>query len=74
MRRVFDLFLAARGNLKQVQRNLGVSYPTARQRIDAMFRQIEGKPERQEPCDVLVRLRGGEIDVDEAERLLRGDD
>lgn len=72
-RRVFDLFLAARGNLKQVQRELGVSYPTARQRVEEMFRQIEGKPAPQEPRAILARLKAGEIDVDEAEKLLRGD-
>ncbi len=71
MRRVFDLFMAARGNLRQVQRELGVSYPTARQRVEEMFRKLEGKPERQEPRDILARLRAGEISVAEAERMLR---
>jgi hypothetical protein len=73
-RKIFDLFLAARGNLKQVQRGLGVSYPTARQRVEEMFAQLEGKPETRTPHDVLGQLEAGEIDVDEAERLLRGDD
>ncbi len=73
-RRVFDFFLAARGNLKQVQRELGVSYPTTRQRVEKMFRQIEGKIDPQEPADVLRRLQAGEIDVAEAERLLKGDE
>lgn len=71
-RRVFDLFLAARGNLKEVQRQLGVSYPTTRQRVDEMFRQLEGDPEPPEPVRVLERLRAGEIDLEAAERLLRG--
>ncbi|MCP4548125.1 MAG: DUF2089 domain-containing protein [bacterium] len=73
-RHVFDLFLAARGNLKQVQRELGVSYPTARQRVEEMFRKLEGKPEPEKPRDILARLKDGEIDVEEAERLLRGED
>ena len=72
-RSVFDLFLAARGNLKEVQRRLGVSYPTVRQRVEEMFRQIEGDPDPPEPSQVLDRLRAGEIDVAEAERLLRGE-
>ena len=38
---LFGLFLSARGNLKGVQRALGVSYPTARQRIEGLFRQLE---------------------------------
>jgi hypothetical protein len=72
-RRVFDLFLAAHGNLRQVQRELGVSYPTARQRVEEMFRQLESRPRPPAPGEVLARLRSGEISVDEAERLLRGD-
>ncbi len=73
LRRIYDLFIAARGNLKQVQRELGVSYPTTRQRVDAMFRALEGKPQPLDPGDILQRLRAGEIDVEEAERLLRGE-
>ena len=73
-RKVFDLFLAAHGNLKQVQKEMGVSYPTARQRVEEMFRQVEGEPEPLHPRDILARLQAGEIDVDQAERLLRGDE
>ena len=70
-RRVLDLFLAARGNLKLVQKEMGVSYPTTRQRVEAMFAVLDGKPEPQEPAAILARLRAGEIGVDEAEKALR---
>jgi hypothetical protein len=70
-RAVLDLFLDARGNLKDVQRAMGVSYPTARARVDAMFHKLDAGRERRTPMDVLKRLRAGEITVDEAERLLR---
>ncbi len=73
-RRVFDLFLAARGNLKQVQRGLGVSYPTARLRVEEMFRKIENRPQREAPSAILARLRAGDIGIDEAERRLRRDE
>jgi hypothetical protein len=36
--------LDTRGNLKEVQRRLGVSYPTARQRIEEMFQKLEAQP------------------------------
>ena len=71
-RKLFDLFLQARGNLKDVQRALGLSYPTVRQRIEEMFRKLEGAEQGPEPMDVLQRVRRGEISVEEAERLLRG--
>ena len=72
-RALFDAFLAARGNLKEVQRQLGVSYPTVRQRMDGLFAKLEEKPPRPDPLVVLKRLRDGEITVDQAEKLLRGD-
>ena len=69
-----QVFLSARGNLSEVERILGVSYPTARLRVEEMFRQLKGEPEPQDPREILTRLKAGEIDVSEAERLLRGDD
>lgn len=71
-RLLLDRFLRARGNLKSVQRFLGVSYPTARQRIDALLAKLDLEPAPADPAEVLRRLARGEIDVDTAERLLRG--
>ncbi|MBN1425890.1 DUF2089 domain-containing protein [Candidatus Fermentibacteria bacterium] len=72
-RRLFDLYMTARGNVRDVQRALGVSYPTARQRIEGMFLELGHGPTPPHPTAVLRRLRAGEIDVDTAERLLRGE-
>ncbi len=72
LRALFEQFLDARGNLKEVQRALGVSYPTVRQRIDVMFRELGRQPSSElSPTEVLRRLREGQITVEEAERLLR---
>jgi len=72
-RRLFDLYMGARGNVREVQRELGVSYPTARQRIEIMFQEMGHGPTPPQPTAVLRRLRSGEIDVTTAERLLRGE-
>jgi hypothetical protein len=72
-RNLFDLFLKARGNLKRVQRELGLSYPTGRLRIEEMFHKLGHGPAPPDPKVVLEKLRSGEIDVDSAERLLRGE-
>jgi len=72
-RDLFDLFLNARGNLKEVQRELGLSYPTVRQRIEEMFQKLGQAPKLPEPQIILEKLKNGEISVDEAERLLRGE-
>lgn len=70
-RRLFDLFMDARGNLRQVQHALEVSYPTARLRIEKMFNRLEKPPSRHgDPKEILVKVRLGELSVDEAEKLL----
>ena len=72
-RKLLDMFLRARGNLKDVLRLMNVSYPTVRQRIDEMFAAFEADDDAPDTLDILGRLRRGEIAVETAERLLRGD-
>lgn len=73
LKKLYDLFINARGNLKQVQRELGLSYPTVRVRIEEMFRKL-GRHETtsRDPTSILARVRSGELSVDQAEQLLRG--
>ncbi len=71
-RKLFDLFMKARGNLKQVQRELGFSYPTVRLKIEEMFRKLGQDYFSRDPKEILDRVRSGELSVDEAEKLLRG--
>ncbi len=71
-RKLFDLFMKARGNLKQVQRELGLSYPTVRLKIEEMFRKLGQDYFPQDPKEILAKVRSGELSVDEAEKLLRG--
>lgn len=67
------LFLKARGNLSEVAKRLGVSYPTARARLDELLRELGYEPEgRSRRLEVLEMLERGEITVEEALRLLEG--
>lgn len=66
-RSLLELFLFARGNLKAVQRMLGVSYPTARTRIEEMFNALENRMGAEETSiTVLEQLHRGEISVGDA--------
>ncbi len=69
-KRLFNLFLESRGNLKAVQRSLGVSYPTVRARIEELFKGLSGT--ERHPLDVLEDLHHGGLSVDEAVEILRG--
>lgn len=69
-----EVFLRSRGNMRDVQAHLGVSYPTARQRFAELLARLGfGEPERA-PHDgeVLADLAAGRISVDRAAELLGG--
>jgi hypothetical protein len=76
-RSLLDLFLSARGNAKEIQRSLKVSYPTARARLDQLWGRMKLTPappqngEGRSPVAILDDLREGRITVDQAELLLR---
>jgi hypothetical protein len=69
------LFVKVRGNLKEVERMLGVSYPTVRSRFEQLLRALgyEAAPEvsGEARTDVLSRLERGEISAEEATRALQ---
>lgn len=60
--------------MKDLERHLGVSYPTARARFDSLLGRLGLGAERPTPANerlgALEALARGEIDVDEAERRL----
>ena len=73
---VLRLFVKTRGNLKEMERILGVSYPTVRARFETLLRVLGYESEdaaatSAERAAVLEQLEKGEISADEAAELLR---
>jgi hypothetical protein len=71
-----EVFIRARGNFKDVERELGISYPTVRSRLDAVIRAL-GFPSQAEPDreaerrkEILRELAEGRIAPDDAAVLL----
>jgi hypothetical protein len=73
-REVLRVFLASRGNMKDLERHLGVSYPTARARFDALLGKIGiDRPSTapgQTRVELMEQVARGEIDIDEALKRL----
>jgi hypothetical protein len=80
-REILRVFLSSRGNMKDVERHLGVSYPTARSRFDALLGRLGLAPAAAPPDEddsasrldrlsVLEKLARGEVDVDAASDLI----
>ena len=66
-REVLRVFLASRGNMKELERHLGVSYPTARARYDTLLGKLGiERPTTDPEVELLESLARGEVDVDEA--------
>jgi len=80
---LLELFLRVRGNVKELERELGLSYPTVRARLDAALAAARPKLEPPAPgaspaqgdraarAAVLDSLERGEITAAEAARRLR---
>lgn len=77
-----EIFLKSRGNIKEVERELGISYPTVRGRLDTVLEalgyrvdpaQVEevatGKTARRK--EILDALNRGELSSEEAIKQLR---
>jgi hypothetical protein len=64
------LFLKSRGNIRDVERELGLSYPTVRNRLDGVLRALglesEDRSARSDRLKLLEAVERGEISVDEA--------
>jgi len=76
--RFVEIFIRTQGNLREVQSELGLSYPTVKKALDNVIRSLgyDVKPETAsdpDEADVLGRLKSKEISVEEAvERLKMG--
>lgn len=65
------VFLKKRGNIREVEKALGISYPTVCKKLD-QINQILGQDIAPGPkTEILDRLEKGEITAKEAARLLR---
>lgn len=69
-------FLKCRGNIKDVEKELGISYPTVRGRLDVALKRLgltdSGSQDdiQQQRSHILNQLDNGELDVAQATALL----
>ncbi len=82
---LLESFLRSRGNLKEMERELGISYPTVRGRVDALVRALglgdapDDELDTDEPASdqsadrrsILERLARKEMSAEEAAEALR---
>ena len=72
-----EVFLKGRGNIKEVERELGISYPTVRSRLDGILEALgyqadQAAEDYSQLCkEVLEALEKGELTAEEAARMLK---
>ena len=75
-----EIFVKSRGNIKEMERELGISYPTVRNRLNAVISElgyeVEARPSSQdergeERGEILKQLNDGEISAADAAELIR---
>jgi hypothetical protein len=75
-------FVRVEGKLNRMETELGLSYPTIRNRLHEVIRAMGYEPGKDEPQDVaddkrrtvLEQLDAGKISADDAMRILRGEE
>jgi hypothetical protein len=75
-------FVRCEGKINRMEQELGLSYPTIRNRLHEVIRALGYEPGRDEPVEIsqekrnsiLEDLSAGKISADEATRLLRGEE
>lgn len=69
-----ETFLACRGNIKEVEKELGISYPTVRGKLNDIITSLgyeTPKKSDQDEKKILSMLENGEISPEEAIKLLK---
>jgi len=69
------VFICCHGNIKEVEKALGISYPTVKNRLTEVTKTLCGKDEskkKNDPLDALNALDEGKITIEEALNLLGG--
>jgi hypothetical protein len=75
-----ESFIRLRGNIKEMERELGVSYPTVRSRLTEVIRALGFEPAEEpreeeesagERREILTKLETGQVSAQEAVELLR---
>lgn len=72
-----ESFIKNRGSIKAMEKEMGVSYPTVKNRLENVIEALGYKKEPIEapkPAEILERIKSGEITPAQAVKLLNGEE
>lgn len=66
-----EIFVRNRGSIKEIEKELGISYPTVRNKLDQVIAALGHKVEKESSrMEILNMLNEGQISLEEATKLL----
>ncbi len=69
-----EVFIKNRGNIKEIEKELGISYPTVKNRLDSLVSSLgyrnSTSTAKIDKMEILQKLDNGEISSEEAIRLM----
>lgn len=72
-----EIFIKNRGNIKEIEKDLGISYPTVRRNLEQVIEALGYNAKVEEPKvnkkDILDKLASGELTSEEALKQLKGE-
>lgn len=67
-----ELFVMKRGSIKEIEKEMGISYPTVRNKLDGVIAALGYKVEEStSKVEILNMLDKGEITYEEAQKMLK---
>jgi len=71
-----DIFIKCRGNIKEVEKELGISYPTVKNKLEDVagalgYKTYQAPADTERKREILEKLNRDEITFDEALNLLK---
>lgn len=78
-RKFLEIFIKCRGSIKEVEKELGISYPTVRNKLDSVIQSLgyqiepaeDNKHSSADATKILAALERGDISVTEAVKQLK---
>ena len=71
-----ELFVRLRGNIKEMEKALGLSYPTVRGMLDGVIKnlgyRVGKQPDTEKRMEIIEKVSRGELSAERAAELLKG--
>ncbi len=69
-----EIFIRNRGNIKEIEKDMGISYPTVKNKLENLIEALGYKGEASTPNykkEILEKLYKGEISTDDAIKMMK---